>query len=200
LDRRPETMEWLGFRRQDVLNSVSRVLSQAEAHAQSRSWNIRQLDLKSFLQATLLATSPLQERPHDLFRSCPNAQLSCHNISVADTCCLNYPGGQLLQTQFWDTSPAVGPQDSWTIHGLWFVVHSRFEHESILSDARKGLISATGPMKHIAINQGDIPTSVLFLLPEAAQMFCPICSSTGRTTKVTIRASGPMNGRSMEPV
>jgi ribonuclease T2 len=22
-------------------------------------------------------------------------------------------------TQFWDTNPAVGPDDSWTIHGLW---------------------------------------------------------------------------------
>jgi len=24
-----------------------------------------------------------------------------------------------LQTQFWDTDPATGPTDSWTIHGLW---------------------------------------------------------------------------------
>ncbi|KAI1395108.1 ribonuclease M [Hypoxylon fuscum] len=47
-------------------------------------------------------------------------ELSCHNTTkVADTCCFNYPGGSLLQTQFWDTDPAVGPDDSWTIHGLW---------------------------------------------------------------------------------
>ncbi|KAL6694267.1 ribonuclease T2 [Trichoderma pleuroticola] len=46
--------------------------------------------------------------------------LSCHNISaVADTCRFNYPGGQLLQTQFWDTNPSTGPNNSWTIHGLW---------------------------------------------------------------------------------
>jgi ribonuclease T2 len=52
--------------------------------------------------------------------SCPNAQLSCHNNSaVSDTCCFNYPGGQFLQTQFWDTNPPNGPQDSWTMHGLW---------------------------------------------------------------------------------
>lgn len=52
--------------------------------------------------------------------SCPNPQLSCHNSSVVpNTCCFNYPGGQLLQTQFWDFSPATGPADSWTIHGLW---------------------------------------------------------------------------------
>lgn len=29
------------------------------------------------------------------------------------------PSGQLLFTQFWDTDPATGPTDSWTIHGLW---------------------------------------------------------------------------------
>ncbi|XXH01411.1 hypothetical protein Hte_007771 [Hypoxylon texense] len=46
--------------------------------------------------------------------------LSCHNTTaVADTCCFNAPGGSLLQTQFWDADPAVGPADSWTIHGLW---------------------------------------------------------------------------------
>lgn len=46
--------------------------------------------------------------------------LSCHNKSaVANTCCFNYPGGLLLQTQFWDTDPATGPADHWTVHGLW---------------------------------------------------------------------------------
>jgi ribonuclease T2 len=58
-------------------------------------------------------------------KTCPNAQLSCHNsTAVADLCCFNAPGGQILQTQFWDTAPATGPNDSWTIHGLWYV-HSR---------------------------------------------------------------------------
>ena len=52
--------------------------------------------------------------------SCPNGQLSCQNTSaVANTCCFNAPGGQLLQTQFWDFNPATGPVDSWTVHGLW---------------------------------------------------------------------------------
>ncbi|PQK11919.1 hypothetical protein BB8028_0003g05390 [Beauveria bassiana] len=52
--------------------------------------------------------------------SCPsNSPLSCHNTTaVVDTCCF-IPTGQLLQTQFWDTSPPTGPSDSWTIHGLW---------------------------------------------------------------------------------
>ncbi|KAL9579278.1 MAG: hypothetical protein Q9212_005201 [Teloschistes hypoglaucus] len=52
--------------------------------------------------------------------SCSNPQLSCHNTTVvADTCCFNAPGGQLLQTQFWDNNPPTGPSDHWTVHGLW---------------------------------------------------------------------------------
>lgn len=52
--------------------------------------------------------------------TCTNPQLSCHNTSaVENLCCFNYPGGALLQTQFWDTNPSTGPSDSWTIHGLW---------------------------------------------------------------------------------
>ena len=53
--------------------------------------------------------------------SCPltaNSPLSCHNTTaVANTCCFNAPGGQLLQTQFWDLG--TGPSDSFTVHGLW---------------------------------------------------------------------------------
>ncbi|KAJ5779997.1 hypothetical protein N7457_005157 [Penicillium paradoxum] len=44
---------------------------------------------------------------------------SCVSSSTTPTCCFNYPGGALLLTQFWDTSPSTGPDDSWTIHGLW---------------------------------------------------------------------------------
>ncbi|KAL6899931.1 ribonuclease T2-like protein [Trichoderma evansii] len=53
--------------------------------------------------------------------SCPtNLPLSCQNTTaVSNTCCFNYPGGQLLQTQFWDTNPSTGPSNSWTVHGLW---------------------------------------------------------------------------------
>ncbi|RMZ77777.1 hypothetical protein DV737_g4242, partial [Chaetothyriales sp. CBS 132003] len=39
--------------------------------------------------------------------------------SNVDACCLNFPGGHFLHTQFWDSSPSLGPADSWTIHGLW---------------------------------------------------------------------------------
>ncbi|KAI1426523.1 ribonuclease t2 [Xylaria sp. FL1777] len=52
---------------------------------------------------------------------CPaNLPFSCSNTTVVeDLCCFNAPGGAILQTQFWDTSPSTGPSDSWTIHGLW---------------------------------------------------------------------------------
>lgn len=45
--------------------------------------------------------------------------LSCHNTTVVNTCCSEYPGGLVLQTQFWGTGLGAGPKDSWTIHGLW---------------------------------------------------------------------------------
>ncbi|KAF2093229.1 ribonuclease T2 [Rhizodiscina lignyota] len=53
-------------------------------------------------------------------QACSNPQLSCQNTTtVENLCCFNHPGGQLLLTQFWDTHPPTGPEDSWTIHGLW---------------------------------------------------------------------------------
>lgn len=63
---------------------------------------------------------PVSLEPRDSV-SCPaTSQLSCHNTTVpTNLCCFNSPGGALLQTQFWDTDPVVGPSDSWTIHGLW---------------------------------------------------------------------------------
>lgn len=52
--------------------------------------------------------------------TCPRKDLSCHTrFDGQDTCCFNHPGGQILMTQFWDADPALGPVDSWTIHGLW---------------------------------------------------------------------------------
>ncbi|EXJ73649.1 uncharacterized protein A1O5_03411 [Cladophialophora psammophila CBS 110553] len=53
---------------------------------------------------------------------CPNPPvLSCPSPPPQDidTCCLNHPSGHFLQTQFWDTAPPIGPNNSWTIHGLW---------------------------------------------------------------------------------
>ncbi|RDL39626.1 uncharacterized protein BP5553_03966 [Venustampulla echinocandica] len=59
-------------------------------------------------------------------KTCSDPPLSCSSSTSSNTCCLNTPGGQLVQTQFWDSNPSTGmslilscPSDSWTIHGLW---------------------------------------------------------------------------------
>lgn len=54
--------------------------------------------------------------------TCSSTVQSCSSgasSSSVSSCCVNKPGGQLLQTQFWDTDPVTGPSNSWTIHGLW---------------------------------------------------------------------------------
>jgi ribonuclease T2 len=69
-----------------------------------------------------LATAEIMVSVRADLVSCSSSSevLSCHNTTaVSDLCCFNYPGGALLQVQLWDTDPAVGPDDSWTIHGLW---------------------------------------------------------------------------------
>ncbi|RJE21012.1 ribonuclease T2 [Aspergillus sclerotialis] len=73
-------------------------------------------------QSTLFAVMyPITLAVASTLPSCPSdIPLSCHNsTAVSNSCCFNSPGGSLLQTQFWDTDPATGPDDSWTIHGLW---------------------------------------------------------------------------------
>lgn len=52
--------------------------------------------------------------------TCPNTSsvLSCSGSS-SNTCCISSPYGLIQQVQFWDTDPVTGPDDSWTIHGLW---------------------------------------------------------------------------------
>jgi ribonuclease T2 len=51
---------------------------------------------------------------------CHRTQISCRNTTeVENLCCFLSPGGLVLQTQFWDFDPATGPDDSWTVHGLW---------------------------------------------------------------------------------
>ncbi|KAH8668113.1 ribonuclease-like protein T2 [Tricladium varicosporioides] len=66
--------------------------------------------LAFFLAVPALAGTP---------KSCSAGSISCPATTVSDTCCVNSPGGQLVQTQFWDTNPTTGPSNSWTIHGLW---------------------------------------------------------------------------------
>ncbi|POY72051.1 hypothetical protein BMF94_4921 [Rhodotorula taiwanensis] len=78
--------------------------------------------LSSFLNAA-------EQQAHTIFglHACPAPFLlpeSCINgaspdFPGLDGCCTNVPGGFLLQTQFWDTAPSTGPNNSWTVHGLW---------------------------------------------------------------------------------
>lgn len=79
--------------------------------------------LKAITSATLpFLSSKTPNYTPEQFLSCPKPELSCQTkFESQDTCCFNYPGGHFLQTQFWDADPAVGPDDSWTIHGLWYV-------------------------------------------------------------------------------
>lgn len=57
----------------------------------------------------------------DEIKKCPvDIPFTCTNTTeVKDSCCFEYPGGVLLQTQFWDYYPPVGPDDMFTLHGLW---------------------------------------------------------------------------------
>lgn len=71
------------------------------------------------LLTSALATSCVTTRGN--VPSCPiDTPWSCSNDTVVgDLCCFEYPGGVVLQTQFWDYNPAIGPDDKWTVHGLW---------------------------------------------------------------------------------
>jgi ribonuclease T2 len=78
--------------------------------------------LKAFVGALGLSAShnntPLSTK--GTLSTCPRKDLSCQTkFNDQDTCCFNHPGGQILMTQFWDADPAIGPVDSWTVHGLW---------------------------------------------------------------------------------
>ncbi|KAL6245858.1 Ribonuclease T2 precursor (RNase T2) [Rhinocladiella similis] len=78
--------------------------------------------LSSFLNVLPSTTPATISTIATTVQSCPNPpSLSCPFPPPREinTCCLNHPSGHFLQTQFWDTSPALGPDTSWTIHGLW---------------------------------------------------------------------------------
>ena len=57
--------------------------------------------------------------------SCPlNGPTTCRNSTPAgDSCCIVCPRGRLIMTQFWDHAVnAVGSEEDWTLHGLWYVL------------------------------------------------------------------------------
>ncbi|KAI9692759.1 MAG: ribonuclease T2-like [Bogoriella megaspora] len=95
-----------------VMNTTSYVMPQR--------FSLVSLGKVTLAGAQLLLGSGILYRSNQ--KSCPrnSVQLSCHNNTpVTDSCCFQTPGGEILQTQLWDTHPSTGPGDSWTVHGLW---------------------------------------------------------------------------------
>lgn len=88
------------------------------------SANIKVPSIRTLAKSLALAPSaqqpwsPQQATSPSTRETCANPVLSCPTIA-APSCCFESPGGHLLLTQFWDANPATGPDDSWTIHGLW---------------------------------------------------------------------------------
>jgi ribonuclease T2 len=94
-------------------------------------------------------------------QQCDAPQLSCHNTTVVENlCCFNAPGGQILQTQFWDTNPPTGPDDSWTLHGLWYVWAIPF-HYRLCTDS-PGPTDAMAHTTQTATRLAPTPTSPRF--------------------------------------
>ncbi|OCL06068.1 hypothetical protein AOQ84DRAFT_390450 [Glonium stellatum] len=73
-------------------------------------------------------TSPPASQLQSPLEACVQPRLSCHaSYGPINTCCTPAPGGQMALTQFWNSDasagPAgyLGPNDTWTLHGLWYV-------------------------------------------------------------------------------
>ncbi|KAF8414812.1 ribonuclease T2 [Boletus edulis BED1] len=80
--------------------------------------------LTCILLAQLFVLSQATNIPRllsDISSGCSTSgPISCQTTTTpSNTCCTEYPSGQLLQTQFWDINVHGSPADSWTIHGLW---------------------------------------------------------------------------------
>ena len=105
----------------ELLDSLATAIQSVATPAVSNAVSTAMPSLRTLGQLALGgAQMVLAQGAVNPFQSCSNPQLSCHNTTVVENlCCFNAPGGQLLQTQFWDTQPVTGPVDSWTLHGLW---------------------------------------------------------------------------------
>lgn len=111
---------WVQAAKDGVQNAAASLNSVAPQASDVTMPSLRTLGKIAFTGAQVLLGG--QGVVGDFTQSCPAPQLSCHNTTVVENlCCFNAPGGQILQTQFWDTSPPTGPDDSWTLHGLWYV-------------------------------------------------------------------------------
>ena len=134
---------------------------------------------------------------------CLDYPLSCTNRTIVpNTCCFNYPGGELLQTQFWDTDPATGPANHWTVHGLWYI--QSFPQLSIQSCTAIGLISnhsgLTTAMElttSTATKPANTRTSAPFSAPTAELPSFHTWRLTGKIKVAMTSLSGSTSGASM---
>lgn len=103
----------------EIQNAASSALEKVPATMASSIPSVRTLSKLAVTGAQVLLGGG-QQVLGGTPQACSNPQLSCHNTTIVENlCCFNAPGGQMLQTQFWDTQPSTGPENSWTIHGLW---------------------------------------------------------------------------------
>ncbi|KAH8724625.1 ribonuclease T2-like protein [Phaeosphaeriaceae sp. PMI808] len=110
---------WLQAAKDGVQSAVTSLQSVAPQTSDAAMPSLRTLSKLAFGGAQVLLGGG-QGVVGGFVQTCESPQLSCHNTTVVENlCCFNAPGGQLLQTQFWDTNPPTGPDDSWTLHGLW---------------------------------------------------------------------------------
>lgn len=104
-------------------------------------------------------------------KTCSSPQLSCQNTTVvSDLCCFNAPGGQMLQTQFWDTSPSTGL--SIPMPCLLFSPGSYLHKDQQIH----GQFMVSGPITAMALM---MPIAILH---EHIPALAPLCSHLARPT------------------
>lgn len=125
-----------------------------------------------------------------------SSPLSCSSSSTAASCCYESPGGLLLQTQFWDYSPSIGPSDSWGIHGLWYVTAPlRPHYRSTDTDCIfKGPINVTAPTRKAVTLRVIITTSPRCSRMPARPNYSITWTPTGRATTSPASPSGSTSG------
>jgi len=149
-------------------------------------------------QVAFLSFPPLSTAGHS--DHCRDFPVSCTNHTVVpNTCCFSSPGGELLQTQFWDTDPATGPANHWTVHGLWYTTFPyQFTQQLTVLDLL-GQTIAMAPTTNTAMRPVSIQTSVPSSAPTAAPPSSLTWKPTGKTKAAMTSLSGSTNGASTAP-
>lgn len=127
------------------------------------------LSLLNFCQPSLTTSLNIGASSGD-HESCPSDSPWSCSISQESSCCYEGSNGIFLQTQFWDYNPATGPDESWTLHGLWSdkcrggyqqFCNSDWEIQSAEATLRDlGLNSLVNTMSEYWKNQGSSDNSL----------------------------------------